>query len=115
MRTRGCMHVITLLINESYIQYGILSILQEGKEQPTLSSWLISTICTINLLQLPTRFSLALKLFPKFSIPGPFVLVVVSYHSLNGKVCHLYTMCIRVWFRLDRSTTKFLPRTNKIF
>ena len=49
------------------------------------------------------------------SFPDPFVLVVVSYHGLNFKVRHLYTTCIGVWFRLDRSTTKFLPRTNKIF
>ena len=35
MHTRGCMHVLTLLISESYIQYGLILILQDGKEQPT--------------------------------------------------------------------------------
>ena len=60
-------------------------------------------------------FSLELKFFSKFSIPDLFVLVVASYHGLSFEVRHLYTMRIRVWFRLDRSTTKFLPRTNKIF
>ena len=40
-------------------------------------------------------FSLALKLFPKFSILDPFVLVVGTYHGMNFKEGHLYTTCIR--------------------
>ena len=58
-------------------------------------------------------FSLALKLFPKLSIPDPFVLVVATYHGLNFKVRYFYTTCIRAWFILNRLATKFLPEPTK--
>ena len=67
-----------------------------GKRTTYRSSWPFSTICVINFqLQLPTRLFLALKLFPKFTIPIPMYWWVPSYYGLNFEAWHLYTSCVR--------------------
>ena len=80
MHKHSCKHVITLLISKSQIQ-PYFNTSREKKNNLLILMDLQHNQYHQLTLQLPIHFSLALKLFPKFSIPDPFVLVVALYHG----------------------------------